>query len=357
MMPLLTLLVVLLQSLVVPDLGPPVRTALPNTPAEVSILRAGIALYDQGRYDEAITRFEEVLMANPDNVSAMYETALTYSKKGELQKAFDLAGRGAAFHSPALPQFYGLIGNVLDGNGEPQRAVEVYQKGLEVAPNAGTLHYNLAVTYRTSLKDRAAAKAALKQGALVDPNHSGIQILLALMFAEDDFKTPALLAASRFLVLEPGSARTVQGYNIWRTLLNGNAVPAAGGTIQIRVNRGQSKAEGDLAALDLDISMSKALAVKTREGKSEIESMAWQLDSLFKIYSTRQPGDDKSAFVWTYYMPYFVEMQQKNHVEAFVYFANQRTNLPGVREWLTNNRDRVNALLDWSRNYPWPKGQ
>ena len=362
-MPFLTLLLVLLQAagtpLAVPALDPPTRVSQPNTPEELTILRAGIALYDQKRYDEAIARYQEVLQANPDNVSAMYELALTYSSRGELQKAFDLAAQGAAYNSPVLPQFYGLIGNNLDGAGEPQKAVEVYRKGIAVAPNAGVLYYNLGVTYERTLKDRANAKSVLKQGAIVDPNHPSIQILLAVIFAAEDLKTPALFAASRFLVLEPGTARTAQGYNVWRTLLNGNAAPPAdaGGPIQIRVNPAQSKEEGNLTQLDLDISMSKALAVKTGAGKSQIESLVWQLDNLFAVYSERQPGDDGTAFLWTHYMPYFREMKQRNFVEPFVYFANQRTNLPGVREWLTANRDRVTAFLEWSRNYPWPKGQ
>jgi hypothetical protein len=47
-------------------------------------------------------------------------------------------------------------------------------------------------------------------------------------------------------------------------------------------------------------------------------------------------------------------MKQRGYVEPFVYFLNQRTTLPGVREWLTANQDRVNTFLLWSRTYRWP---
>lgn len=349
----LLLMLLLLQ---VPELAPPSRVAPPMTPAESAAIKEGIALHEQGRYDDAIERYNEALKLNPDNVIAIYETAYSYSRKGDAKKTIEVAARGTQYQSPVLAPLYVMIGSALESTGDPQGAIDVFKKGLEVAPAAGTLHHSLAVTYSTALKDRSAAKSALKQGAFADPNHPGIQIFLARTFAQEDLKTPALLAATRFLVLEPGSARTQDGYTIWRVMLNGNTVQpsAEGGPVQISVRPDQSKEEGDLSTLDLDISMSRALAIKTADGKSEIESMVWQVDSLFAMYAKRGPGEDKATFLWTYYMPYITEMQQKGFVEPFVYFANQRTNLPGVREWLTANRDRVNAFLSWSRDYKWP---
>ena len=38
--------------------------------------------------------------------------------------------------------------------------------------------------------------------------------------------------------------------------------------------------------------------------------------------------------------------QKRNFVEPFVYYISQRTDLVGVREWLTVNRERVLAFLD-----------
>ncbi len=46
---------------------------------------------------------------------------------------------------------------------------------------------------------------------------------------------------------------------------------------------------------------------------------------------------------------------EKNFVEPFVYYASQRTSIPGVSEWLNANNDRVTAFLNWSKSYQWPK--
>jgi len=344
--------------LVVPPLGPPTRTAPAATPQEVAALREGIALYEQQKLDEAYAKFDAVYKANPDCKMAIYEMALVHYARKEYQQAIDMAAKGADYKDqPAsLGQYYSLIGNTLDAAREPRKAVEVFQKGLEVAPSAG-LYYNMAVTQVQSLTDTPAAKASLKSGARLDPAHGGSQLLLGRLFALDGLQTPALFAFSRFLILEPATARTNEAYQLWFRLLNGTLQPppASGGAATITVNPDQKKDEGDLLKLDLQISLSKIAASASAETKSQIQLMADQLDMLFQVYAKVEPGEDKDTFLYTYYMPYFTEMQKLGHVAPFVYYVSQRTNLPGVREWLTVNGDKVGAFLDWSRKYQFPR--
>jgi tetratricopeptide (TPR) repeat protein len=359
---MLTLLLLFFQvvapvtPLQVPELSPPVRQGVPPTPAEGPILREGIALFDQQKYDEAIARFEAVLKNNPENVVALYELGQTYWRKREFQKAIDAAAKAAQFNAPALPQVYALMGNVLDANREPQRAVEMYQKGIALnTPNAGILYLNMGVTYQSAFRDVVAAKATFKQGALADPNYPGNHFHLANIYAAQGLKTAVLMAAGRFLVLEPNTARTQGMYIAWRAMLDNLSPPPPpqGHPYFDYVHSPEQTGEGDQAALEAALVSSKAAAAGA--GKSQIQLLADQVDHLFGTYATLQPGDDdRETFLWKYYLPHVVELRQKGYVEPFVYFANQRSNLPGVREWLTANQDRVNTFMLWSRSYKWP---
>jgi tetratricopeptide (TPR) repeat protein len=359
-MMLLTVSLLLFQAasapIPLPELLPPSRESVPDSPAVVASLRAGDALYAQGNFEDAVARYEEALAGNPSSAYALNQLADAYLQKKEYRKAVETAVKGIEYKSNYLPLLYTTLGNALDTAGQPQDAVAVFKKGLVLAPTVGTLYYNLGVTYQESLKDPVQARAIFKQGAVAAPNHPGIHFQLAGSFFKDDFKTPALLALSRYLVLDAAADRAAPRYNLWRQLLNGNARPPdQNGQIQIFVNPNQKKDEGNLQTLDMDISMSKVVAFKTSEGKTQMQSLFQQVDSLFAMYAKRPPDEDKDKFLWTYYMPYFIEMQQKSFVEPFVYYVSQRTSIPGVREWLDANRDRVNAFLDWSKNYSWPK--
>ena len=343
------------QGLKVPPFSPPTKTAAVSTPEETAILREGIALFEQRKYDEAYLKFDRVRQGSPDNTTALYEMALVHHAKKEYQAAIDLAAQCTMYVSvPAsLAQCYGLIGNTLDAAREPRRAVEVYAKGIEVAPVA-SLYYNKAVTQAQSLSDVTGAKVSLKTGARLEPAHAGTHMMLGRLFAIDDLKTPAILAFSRFLILEPASPRTPDAYQIWFRLLAGTLVApkAADGSSNITVDLNQKKDEGDLTQMDFHIALSRLAASKSGEQeKPQIQIMADQLHALIGVWAGRGPGVDGETFLWSYYMPYFTEMQKQNLVEPFVYYVSQRTDLPGVREWLTTNRERVIAFLDWSRKF------
>ena len=338
-----------------PAFSPPTKTAAVSTPEETAILREGIALFEQRKYDEAYLKFDRVRQASPDNTTAMYEMALVHHAKKEYQAAIDLAAQCTLYVAAPAPlaQCYGLIGNTLDAARDPRRAVEVYAKGIEVAPVA-SLYYNKAVTQAQSLSDVPGAKASLKTGARLEPGHAGTHMMLGRLFAMDDLKSPAILALSRFLILEPASARTPDAYQIWFRLLAGTLTAPKGpdGTTNITVDLNQKKDEGDLTQMDFHISLSRLAASKSGEqAKPQIQIMADQLQALIGVWVGRGPGPDSETFLWSYYMPYFSEMQKQNFVEPFVYYVSQRTDLPGVREWLTANRERVVTFLDWSRKF------
>jgi tetratricopeptide (TPR) repeat protein len=353
----LTLLLVMTgqQGLKVPVFAPPTKVAAVTTPEETVILREGVALFEQRKYDEAYVKFDRVRQGSPDNTTAMYEMALVHHAKKEYQAAIDLAAQCTMYVAAPAPlaQCYGLIGNTLDAAREPKRAIEVYTKGIEVAPVA-SLYYNKAVTQAQSLSDAAGAKVSLKTGARLEPAHAGTHMMLGRLFAMDDLKTPAILAFSRFLILEPASPRTPDAYQIWFRLLAGTLTAPKGsdGSANITVNLDQKKDEGDLTQMDFHIALSRLAASKSGEQeKPQIQIMSDQLHALIGVWAGRGPGADGETFLWSYYMPYFSEMQKQNFVEPFVYYVSQRTDLPGVREWLTANRERVLAFLDWSRKF------
>jgi len=343
------------QGLVVPTFAAPSRTATPPTADQLAEIRAGAALYDQGRYDEAQLKFEAVLAASPDCAMAMHELVLTHFARKNYQKAIDVAAKGTMYNAQpgVLAQFYVLIGNALDDGHEPSKAVAAYRQGIEFAPGA-PLYYNLAVTYAQSLTDVPSAKAALKSGAQLDPAHASTQLLLSRLFLMEDLKTPALLALSRFLILEPATPRTGDAYQIWYRLLNGNVSVSGNGGVNITINKDQPSTEGNLMKLDLFLSLSKATSAAGPEPRTPVQQMVEQFSRLFAMYGSTDPEADKGTFLWTYYMPFFVEMQKKDFVEPFVYYVSQRTDLVGVREWLTVNRERVLAFLAWARGYSFP---
>ena len=336
------------------QLPEPKLTPQPSTDAQTAAIREGVALHERRDFDGAIRKYESVLAENPSNVLALYEIGYAYFAKKEYKKSLEFGYRGAGYKSPELPGFYLLIGNNLDLLGEPDKAIEVYKKALKQFPGDGMLHYNLAVTYRSKGK-LDEAKKSLKAGLAAAPEHASSHLLLAVIFYNTGYKTPALLAASRFLVLEPASQRSPAALKLLSTVLAGGASAGSKpGEINLTLDLDAKKDEGDFGGVDTVLGLSAALALTEKEkGKTEAQKFVSQFETVLAVLA-EQSEKRQTKFVPQFYVPYFVEMKQKGHVEAFVYHALKSSGLPGVREWADSNGGRIMQFLIWSKNYKWP---
>ncbi len=337
------------------QLPEPKLTPAPTTQAQTAAIREGVALHERGDFDGAIRKYESVLAENSSNVTALYELGYSYYAKKDYKKALEVAYRGAGYQSSQLAGFYLLIGNNLDLAGEPDKAIEVYKKAIKLFPKDGLLHYNLALTYRNKGKIDEAKKS-LKAGLAAAPEHASSHLMLALIFHQTGYKAPALLAAARFLVLEHSSQRSVAALRLVRAVLGGGA--AAGSKpneVSITLDANSKKDEGDFTAVETILGLSAALALTEEEkGKTEAQKLVGQLETVLAVLAEQTGKQRQSAFVQQFYVPYFVELKQKGHVEAFVYHALNSSGLPGVREWTEANSGRVMQFLIWSKRYQWP---
>lgn len=336
-------------------LGEPKLEPSPSTAAQDELIKQGIALHDQGNYDGAISRYQEVLKENPNNVLALYEMGFSYFEKKDYRRSLEIAYKTAQFKSSLLPRVYVQIGNALDELGEAKQAIETYEAGIKLFPKHFLLHYNLAVTYN-KLGKFDDARASAKKSAGLNPGHPASNLLLAMLFDRGSYRTPALLAASRFLILEPKSGRSETALSIIRKSMQaGVAAGKNPNEINIFVDMPAKKDEGDFTTIDLVISMATVAGnTEKNRDKTPMQLLTGSFETVFAILGESEESD-RSKFTWKYYVPYFVELKKQGHTEAFVYYINQRDAPSEVTQWLAQNRDKMTAFLTWSKVYPWPK--
>jgi tetratricopeptide (TPR) repeat protein len=91
---------------------------------------------------------------------------------------------GASFLAPAPP----------GGVGQPDRAIQLMQYGIQNNPNDWHLYYDLGFVYYMDLKNYAKASQAFDQGSQVPGSHPFLKILAAQMAAHaGDFETSRML--------------------------------------------------------------------------------------------------------------------------------------------------------------------
>jgi hypothetical protein len=120
----------------------------------------GIKLIQAGKIDGAIRHFQEALRIKPDYADATICLGSAYMARGMLDEAYQQYLKAlmlGSLDSESTAQLMMNIGNYFFKKGLPDRAVYYYQSALSITPNAATIHYNLAQTYKIKGLMREAA--------------------------------------------------------------------------------------------------------------------------------------------------------------------------------------------------------
>lgn len=353
MLPVIMTLLFAMQA-VAQDVPAPKLTPVPTSEKHQQILREAVALHDQGDYDGAISKYQQILAENPDDAAALYEMGFSLSAKGDYRKSQETAYKGAQYQSRFLPGFYVLIGNNFDHLNEHEKAIKVYKAGIKLFPEDGQLYYNLAITY-ISLQKPDEAKHSLKDAVRFGPNHPSSHLGLSQLYARDNYKIPAILALCRFLTLEARSRRSVAALQSLREMMeSGVSQGGDGKNITITLDPSAKTDEGDFNAASLALSLLGATRnLEKNKGKTEMQLLVDKFTVLFEVLSRPDADKKSSGFAWTYYRPYFAELKSRNLVEPFCYYIHQSANSAEVAKWLSQNAERVEQFLNWSQNYPW----
>ena len=308
-----------------------------------TLVREGIALHDQGRYDEAAARYRKALELEPRSELALYELAFAFDAAGKFGDCVMTAEDGIDLAGEYLPLLFTLAGNCLDKAGEPRKAAKMYRRGLRKAPDHPMLAFNFAITLAHQNKYEEATKYA-KLAIDNAPTYASAHWLLAAVYADSGFAVPALLATFRFLTLEPTGARSQPAAQTLVALLNRGITQQGESEIEITLDPDPPKEEGDFKSAEMILALSGALRF-TEEGekKNELESYVHSLETLVEVLSE----DPTDSWVDRTYSGFFIEAQRAGKLEALARMALSSLGLPGSREWLGKNTAQLEDMVEW----------
>ena len=148
-------------------------------PENVELLNSmGFALFQQGKSQEAVVALEKALKVDPKHWKAHNNMALASVDLGEFELA-EAHYRESLAIEPQ-PAIYNDLGFVLERQGLPFEATDMYRKALELDPESAAAHFNLASSLARGGEFAAAEphfRAVLEKG----PNsqaYTGLGIVL-----------------------------------------------------------------------------------------------------------------------------------------------------------------------------------
>ena len=168
-----------------------------NADTEIAMAQAllglGYIAYRQGRFDEAIRLYTEVVNRGTAGVAEAYHNlGSIYAGRGEIEKAVT-AQQQAITENPNFADAYYHLGVLYNRKQNWKAAIDAYQKAVALTPTMPNAYYQLSRCYRQTGNIPEAEKAMQRFRALKVADTEIQKHLEAVFVADTDEKTEALL--------------------------------------------------------------------------------------------------------------------------------------------------------------------
>jgi tetratricopeptide (TPR) repeat protein len=179
-------------------------------------LTEGVQLFQQGKYEEAITLFQKVIEKDPDSVEAHYNLALSLLRSGKQEEAITLFEKVKEM-KPDMMETYIALGECYFNKGENDKAVSHFEKALELEPNNAEVYYNLGIIHYKNDRTDDAVKNFITSKSL-DPEFAPTYYQLGLAYVKMGEMEKAIQNLEAFLEKAPDSPQAPQVRNILESL-------------------------------------------------------------------------------------------------------------------------------------------
>lgn len=160
---------------------------------------------DNGREDEAIAIYDELIKKHPDVSGLKFEKAYCYYQKQDYKNAYKTL-KPTLSAPDANPQYFAVAGNAQDMMGKPKDALKTYQAGLEKFPDSGYLHLETG-NVLIGLGYTAQGVGYYEHGIEVDPGFAS-NYYRAAQYLFSDYPIKSIIyAETHNLIYDPNGPR------------------------------------------------------------------------------------------------------------------------------------------------------
>jgi len=169
--------------------------------ALADILIQAIEWQTQGKLDDAVKAFNDVLSMDPNSPHALYSLGLIAMNAGDLARAQEYCDQGVKANLQFAPLHY-LRGAVLQATGNKEAALSSYDAALEIQPDYQEVLLNSGAMLRAMFRHKEALERFNKI-LTINPNHTGALANCGIMLTEFKQSEPANAMFERLLKINP----------------------------------------------------------------------------------------------------------------------------------------------------------
>ncbi|OQP57087.1 hypothetical protein A3860_11005 [Niastella vici] len=319
-------------------LGSLFSTAQENNPLinSAEAIQAGVKLYDDGKYKEALKEYQKVKAGDTNYVWAQYEMALTCATDSQFTWGIKicedaLAGIKERERCPELLTQYGIL---LDYDGQQERSLKIFDSAIAVYP-AYTMLYVSKGTTLLRMKKYKEAEKVFKQTLLINPFSASAHYKLGLCALNQGNIVPAYLSLVANLLMEPEGRFAMNSISLLDNIAKGKD------DIVELVNKRTEEPDENFRMIE-QIVLSKIALDKNYKSIINLDDpISRQLQVICEKLSFE--AGDKDYWM-QFYVPFFKKAFEEKQFEYLVNYAFSGVSLPAIKEYNRKRKKDIEAF-------------
>lgn len=303
-------------------------------PTSDKLIRKGVSLHDKGRYQDAISYYQQALKANPSSMSATYEMALSYLHLKDYDNALKYSTKVInANFKPLLVDAYCVKSTALADMKRLDQSVKLLTEALERCGDEYLLHYNLGVSYFKA-KNLKLSTFHLQKAIEIDTTHPNAFLLYAYVLSDSDRWVQSFLAFHFFLLLEPNTDRSKDAFGEMYDLIT-QKIPANSPLLTLEDGIDRRKIYDQL----------RVLQPKVEDQRFQYAYFEQASRTIFFTLNQMQ-DENRKGMLWDFFVPIYSEILESGYFDTYCRYVSV-SYFPVSLEWWNNNTGKVDGFISW----------
>ncbi|WBX98488.1 tetratricopeptide repeat protein [Chryseobacterium gambrini] len=301
-----------------------------------------VKLIDQSKFDEGIAILQECEKIDPSEYTYPYEIAYALLQKKDYKNAISQLEKIKSY--PTIQaDYYQLLGNSYDYDNNPEKAIATYDEGLKKFPNSGRLYLEKGVIYEYDQPEEAIK--IYEKGINVDPTYPSNYYRVSNLYLKSNNKLPGLIYGEIFINLERTTKRTQEmSKKLYQTYKD---------AIDIKDEKSNTVSLCKVISVDVNsinknkvpfCIMFEASMMLSTLGQKEFtfESFAKIRSNFLKEYSARLKKDHPNVL-----LDYFRKMEDHQVFNAYNHYVFQIGDENAFTKWQESNQAEYQKFVEW----------
>lgn len=309
-------------------------SAINAQPASDKLIRRGVAMHDKGRYQDAISYYQQALKLNPSSMSATYEMALSYLMLKDYDNALRYSTKVINTNfKPLLVDAYCVKSTALADSKKLPSAIQLLNEALQKCGDEYLLHYNLGLCYFKN-KDLNLSIYHLQKAIEIDTTHPSVFLLYAYALNDSGRWIQSIYSFHFFLLLEPNTDRSKDAFGELYDIL----------TQQLDQDSQRLTSEDGVDTKTMYEYLRK-IQPKMQDQHFQYAFFEQASKHVFFTLSQLQDNNHK-GLLWDFFVPIYNEILQSGYFDTYCRYVSS-SYFPVSLEWWRTNTSKVDGFIEW----------